>query len=120
MKPYQKRAITEGRELFEAMHGPIPYVIEVEDVVEDCPGSDVYGRCDFGVTPPRITLRSDLDEREFVEYLLHELAHLVCGLEEGHGEWFESTKEELSLRFWSRRVSVETIQRGHERSGGQS
>ena len=106
MTPSQHQAIHEAVRVLHEIHGELPHTIEVVEVVQSCPGSDVYGLCDFGHRPPRITVRSDLEEKYFVEYLIHELAHLVCGLDEGHGDRWEETKGEMELAFWARRMPL--------------
>lgn len=93
-------------QVFRQVHGEIPFTLDFVAEVVGVPGCTTYGVCDFSRSPPAIAICSGQDEKDLIENLCHELAHLVAGFAAGHNEAWEQLRDELSVRFGSRRFHV--------------
>jgi hypothetical protein len=94
--------VSEVKLIFRRVHGDMPYTLKFVTEVARRPNCSFDGVCDFGQTPPEISIRDSLNETAMVEALCHELAHLVCGLDSGHSKVWEECRDELSVRFAAR------------------
>lgn len=97
--------VSEMRLVFHEAHGDMPYTLRFVEEVANSTNRSIKGECDFNSSPPAISIRTGLDETDLIEILCHELAHLVCGLESEHNETWENERRDLSIRFWTSRIS---------------
>lgn len=73
-------------QVFQQVHGNIPFRLEFVADVAGVPGCSTFGVCDFGQVPPVIEIRAGLGETDLIENLCHEFAHLVSGYAAGNNE----------------------------------
>ena len=90
--------------VFRQVHGEVLFSFEVVPEIHGSPHACANGVCDFGKSPPAISVRAGLSEAEFVDTLCHELAHLACGIEAGHNEQWSDVLGELSVRYWANKI----------------
>jgi hypothetical protein len=94
--------VAEVLAVFRQIHGDVPFTLQFVAEVAISPNASFNGVCDFNQTPPEISIRTGLGETELLDVLFHELAHLVCGMDAGHGQSWEDCHNELSISFGAR------------------
>jgi hypothetical protein len=93
------------KELFESVHKDLPHTFQHLSREKIAGGPIVQGYCDFSVIPPIVAVARGLSERDFIDILIHEYGHLVCGLSEDHGDRWEAECDDLRLRYASVAIS---------------
>ena len=75
-------------------------MLEVEDFLELTNGENGWGVTSFiDGKKPLITFRADLPCFAFMEIVAHEVAHVIAGVDAGHGKLWEQEFEKINKEY---------------------
>ena len=88
--------------VFRETHGELQFTLKFVQEFEGHSFCSVKGECNFGRSPPELSILKGLPEGELIDTLIHELSHLVCGYEANHNDTWERCSEDLHLSLAAR------------------